>query len=104
MSVSVDSTVVAAKTQVSADLQGEAVVLGIEKGVYYGLDEVAARVWELLREPRQVSVIRDAIVSEYDVDVATCQRDLLDFLNRLEAEKLIEVSYGQSSQISPTIR
>lgn len=91
MSISTESIVVAAREQVSANLQGEAIVLGLEKGMYYGLDEVGARIWELVREPRKVAQIRDTIVAEYDVEAGTCQGDLLAFLGKLEGAGLIEV-------------
>lgn len=89
MWVTVDSMVVAAKDQISADLQGETIVLGLGKSVYYGVDGVGTRIWGLLSEPRRVSWIRDVISSEFEVDPETCQRDLLAFLGELEAEGLV---------------
>lgn len=95
MSVTMRSTVVAVSDQVSADLQGEAIVLGLEKGMYYGLDEVGALVWTLLAEPRPVTEIRDRIVARFDVDEPTCEKDLLAFLTQLHGEALIDVRDGQ---------
>lgn len=92
MSVTIDSVVVAARDQVSADLRGEAVVLSLGKNEYYGLDEVGAKIWELLREPRRVSDIRDVVMQEYEVDSDTCERDLIEFLERLQLEGLLEVT------------
>jgi hypothetical protein len=92
MSVTVDTVVVATDEQISADLDGEAVVLGMDKGMYYGLGGVGGRIWELLCEPRSVSDIRDTIVGEYDIDEATCLRDIIGFLERLDAEGLLVVT------------
>jgi hypothetical protein len=92
MSVTVDSVVVAAGDQISADLDGEAVVLGLDKGMYYGLGDVGSRIWELVHESTSVADIRDTIVAEYDVDETTCQRDLLRFLQQLEGEGLLVVT------------
>ena len=92
MPLSARSTVVAVKDQVSADLEGETVILGIDKALYYGVDEVGGRVWKLLREPTPVSTIRDQIVAEFDVDPETCERDLIAFLERLEAASLIDIT------------
>lgn len=94
MSITIDSVVSATKEQISADLQDEAVVLDLTKNMYYGLDEVGARIWALIDEPMKVSEIRDAIVAEYDVDEETCQRDLIGFLDSLEVEGLVDVSGG----------
>ena len=90
------SVVVAAKDQVSCDLEGEAAILNLANGVYYGLDQIGAQVWTLLQQPRCVGEIRDAVLQEYEVDPECCQSDLLSLLERLLAEGLIEVRDGQA--------
>ncbi|OLE56323.1 MAG: thymidylate synthase [Cyanobacteria bacterium 13_1_40CM_2_61_4] len=85
------STIVAAKEQVSCSMAEEAVVLDLKAGVYYGLNEVGARVWSLVQEPRNVSDIRDAILEEFDVDPSLCERDLLVLLRDLAGRALIKV-------------
>lgn len=85
------STIVAAKEQVSCSMAEEAVVLDLKAGVYYGLNEVGARVWSLVQEPRNVSDIRDAILEEFDVDPSLCERDLLVLLRDLAGRELIKV-------------
>jgi len=89
--VSGRSTVVAAKDQVSCDLAGEAAILNLQAGVYYGLDAVGARVWHLLQEPRAVQDIRETLLMEYEVERDRCERDLLALLQELVAAGLIEV-------------
>ena len=83
------SIVVAAKEQVSCNLAEEAVILNLKAGVYYGLNPVGARIWNLIQEPRTVDEIRDAILEEYDVDPDRCERDLLVLLRDLAAKELI---------------
>lgn len=85
------SVVVAAKDQVSCDLAGEAAILNIKSGVYYGLDPVGARIWNLMQEPRKVVEIQTTITDEYDVEPERCARDLVGLLEKLLAEGLIEV-------------
>ena len=89
--VSGDSTVVAAKDQVSSDLGGEVAILDLKAGVYYGLDAVGARIWSLIQEPRTVNEIRDILLEEYEVEPERCERDLLVLLRRLADEGLVEV-------------
>lgn len=89
--ISVRSTVVAAEEQVSSDLGGEMAILDLKAGMYYGLDDVGARVWGLIQEPRDVADIRDTLLEEYDVALERCERDLLALLERLADEGLIEV-------------
>ena len=89
--ISGQTIVVTAKDQVSCDLAGEAAILNIKNGVYYGLDPVGARIWNLMQEPRAVSEIQNTIASEYDVEPERCARDLFGLLEKLLAEGLIEV-------------
>jgi len=90
------SVVVAAKDQVSCDLSGEAAILNIKNGVYYGLDPVGARIWNLVQEPRAVADIQNTITTEYDVEPERCARDLVSLLEKLLAEGLIEVKDGSA--------
>jgi hypothetical protein len=94
--VSEHSTVVAVKDQVSADLAGEAVILNLKSGVYYGLNPVGARIWQLIQEPKAVTTIRDSLLEEYEVKTDSCERDLLALLRELAAVGLVEVKHEAS--------
>jgi hypothetical protein len=89
--VSVDSTVVASEGQVSSDFGEEVAILDFKAGVYYGLDDVGARVWQLVQEPNEVREIRNALVEEYEVEPDRCERDLIALLRKLVGEELIEI-------------
>jgi len=95
--ISDQSIVVAAKDQVSCELAGEAAILNIKNGVYYGLDPVGARIWSLMQEPRAVADIQNTITGEYDVEPERCARDLVGLLEKLLAEGLIEVKDDYSA-------
>lgn len=84
------SIVQVAPDQLSCDLSGEAAILNLSNGVYYGLDPLGARIWSLLQEPRSVATIRDTILAEYDVMPERCEQDLLDLLRKLQLEGLIK--------------
>jgi hypothetical protein len=92
--ITLTSTVVAASDQVSANVADESVILHLKDGVYYGLDPVGARIWSLIQQPRTVSEVRDTIVTEYDVEPARCESDLLVLLEDLAAKRLIEIRGG----------
>ena len=74
--LSANSTVVAAKDQVSCEVADEAVILDVKAGIYYGLNSVGARIWDLIQEPSTVDQIRDAILQEYEIDPDSWERDL----------------------------
>jgi hypothetical protein len=91
LNLTLQSTVVFVKDHVSTDLGSESVILNVNSGVYYGLDEVGNRVWQLLQEPRTVLEIRDALLNEYEVEAGECGRDLLELLHLMQNEGLISV-------------
>ncbi len=79
--------------QVSAELEGEAVVLNLKDGVYFGLNPVGSRVWSLLKEaPKSVAELRQAILAEYDVGDEECDRDLRSLLDALQEHGLIDIN------------
>lgn len=86
-----NSTVVASSDLVSANLDGEVVILGFKSESYFSLDQVGVFAWELLREPQKVSEIRDAIIEEYDVEPALCERDLIALMKDLSEKHLIDI-------------
>jgi hypothetical protein len=95
--ISESSTVVAVKYQVSSDLGGEVAILDLDAGMYYGMDEVGARIWELVKEPRLVEQIQAVILDEYEVDPATGKRDVLALLQQLTDKGLVEVKDDKSA-------
>jgi hypothetical protein len=87
--------VVAIRNQISCDLEGEAVILHLREGVYYGLNEVASKVWRLVQEPRTITEIRDALLADYEVEPDDLTRDLLELLSRLRDWNLLELRNGR---------
>lgn len=84
--------IVATTDQVlSCDLGGEVAILHLKNGFYYGLNDVAARVWELIRTPKTLTEIRDALLEEFEVEPDRCERDLREFLKQLASAELIEI-------------
>jgi hypothetical protein len=87
-----DSRITLSAEQVSAHLDGEAVVLDLRDGVYFGLNPVAARVWSLLKEaPRSVAELRQTILDEYDVPFEQCDGDLRALLESLIGHGLVDI-------------
>lgn len=91
MEITPDTVVRAVRSQVSTVLGGEAVMLELSRGVYFGLNEVGTRVWELVQEPRDVASIRDAVCEEYEVAPDRCLIDVEGLLERMRGEGLVEV-------------
>ena len=90
-SIMKDSVITAAKEQVSCDLAGEAAILDLKSGHYYGLNAVGARVWNLIQEPKTVTDVLQTLLDEYDIETDSCENDLLALLEELQGKGLVEV-------------
>jgi len=91
MTLSPSQIVVAAKDQLSCDLGGEEVILDLESGVYFGLNPVGSRIWSLINESRSVQSIVDVLLTEYQVDVDECKKEVIDFLTDLAEHGLVKI-------------
>jgi hypothetical protein len=83
--------VVAGRGQLSAKLGGEAVILGLNDSVYYGLDGSGARIWELVQQPISLASIVETLSAEFDVDRDVAMRDLIDLAGTLRERGLLDV-------------
>ena len=74
------------------DLDGEKVMMNLDKGEYFMMNEVGSRIWEIISEPINVRRIIDTLRSEYEVDKETCKDTVVEFLGRLNNADLISIS------------
>ena len=91
MKLTPNSTVMIAKDVVSCNLVDEAAILNLKDGVYYGLDPVGARIWNLIQQPRQVNEILQTLLDEYDVEKIRCEHDLMELLEQLIEKELVKI-------------
>jgi hypothetical protein len=88
------SIVVVAENQFSCDLDKEVAILDLKSGVYFGLNEVGARIWHLLQEPKIVNEVFETILEEYEVEPERCEHELVTLLQELAVHGFIEVDNG----------
>src|SRR5438552_7179768 len=74
------------------EVQGEAVLLQLDSGEYFGLDEVATRVWQLIVEKKgELAAVEAAMLEEFDVDRTVLSGDISRMIDELVAKRLVEV-------------
>jgi len=61
----------------------------------YTLNEVGARIWDLLDGQRSLKAVRDALVAEFDVSEREAEEDLLTLIEQLQ-------QIGVIQEVSPT--
>ena len=89
--LSLGSVIVAAKEQVSCDLAGEAAILDLKSGQYYGLNPIGARIWSLIEKPRSIAELLNTLITEYDVEASQCEKDVFALVKQMAARGLVEV-------------
>lgn len=78
---------------VSREVSGEFVLLDLESGIYFGLDKVGARIWELLSDrPHSIAELSDRIEAEFDAARETIEADLAELFEQLIAKELVVAS------------
>lgn len=76
------------------EVQEEAVLLSVDKGTYYGLNEVGNRAWKYLQDTGDVEDAVKGILEEYEVDEETLRKDLEAFAKDLVDNDLAELVEG----------
>ncbi|MFT3925901.1 MAG: PqqD family protein [Myxococcales bacterium] len=74
------------------NVEGEAVLLGLNAGSYFGLDPVGTRMWELIAERGLLRDVVSGIVAEFEVDAARVETDLLKLVSALLEKQLVELA------------
>lgn len=73
------------------NMDGEVVMMDINEGKYYCLNDVGSRIWELIKKPIAVKDVMSVILSEYDVDAKVCEDEVYGFLIRIYNDELISI-------------
>jgi hypothetical protein len=89
--ISLDRTIRVSDDTVFRELGGEAILLQLEAGMYFGLDPVGTRLWQLMAARGNLRDVFESARDEFDVDPATLERDLLALATELAGKKLISL-------------
>lgn len=76
---------------VSAALEDESVLLNIETGMYYGLDAVGTRIWELIESGASHAELLSQLLEEYEVDLPRLHDDVAQFIDLLVSKGLLYI-------------
>ena len=86
-----NQTIVREPDVYATTIDGDVVVFNVEKGQYYGMQEVGVRIWELIEQPTTIAMLCDTLMDEFSVDRATCEAHVMTFVRDLRDAQLIEV-------------
>ncbi|CAG9613448.1 hypothetical protein BACCIP111899_02663 [Bacillus rhizoplanae] len=89
--ISLECQVVQSKGNIVSDMDGEKVMLNVQKGKYYNLGEMGGEIWDLIEEPITVARLVTTLISNYNVERIECEEQVLSFLELLFKENLIHI-------------
>jgi hypothetical protein len=81
------------KSILSHQFDEEVVLLNLATGVYFGLDTVGTRIWQVIQQhqPLILQTVCDTVLPEYNVTADRFADDLLSLVGRLQEHRLLEV-------------
>ena len=69
----------------------DAVLLHVQRGDYYSLNKVGARLWVLADGSKSISDLAELITQEFDISHDQAEKDILELAGQLEKEGLVTV-------------
>ena len=76
---------------VSREVGGEAVLLNLATGTYFGLDGIGTEIWTVLAREGTVEAATSALLADYDVEEPRLRRDIDQFIQQLVHKGLLAV-------------
>jgi len=71
------------------ELQGESVLLNLKTGMYFGLNPIGTRIWQLLQEDQSLDQIVGTLLDEYEVSQEQLTQDVLVLVGQLVKQELL---------------
>ncbi len=72
-------------------LDRESVLLNLETERYFGLDETATRMWQLVTGSQDIEAAYQELLAEFDVEPELLRTNLTDLLGQLVENGLLQV-------------
>ena len=67
----------------------QCILLDVDSGNYYALDEVSDRIWELCDGDHSVAAMVEAICRDFEAPAEDVEADVLAFLGEMASERLV---------------
>ena len=90
-SASLENTFTFSKDALFRDVGGEAVILDLTSGTYFGLNAVGTRIWQLIEQHGRLAAVLDELCREYDAAPEKLETDLIGLVSQLAEARLGEV-------------
>jgi hypothetical protein len=93
VAVIADATVISRSPSVlTAEVDGEIVMMSIEQGRYFGLDDIGSDIWNRIEPPCPFAALIDRLAADYDADRTTIAADVQALLGRMAAQDVVRLT------------
>ncbi|WP_160674399.1 lasso peptide biosynthesis PqqD family chaperone [Clostridium sp. C8-1-8] len=75
----------------ATELNGEKVMMNLDKGQYFVLNEVGSRIWDLIQAPKSIGEVVSELLQEYEIDEESCREAVYEFLGSMKDAEIIQV-------------
>ena len=75
----------------ASEIDDEMVMMDEAQGLYFGLNPMARKVWELLGSPVTYESLLNSLLESYEVESQQCKTDVEPFLLDMIEHRLIQV-------------
>jgi hypothetical protein len=94
MSIAYESHVRVPEDVLVSELEGESVLLNLKSEIYFGLDQMATRMWTELTKGDTIQAAYDRLAAEYDVPPEKLRSDLSHLIEELLSHGLLLPAEG----------
>ena len=89
----VNSTIISRSPSVlAAEVDGEVVMMSIQQGQYFGLDDIGSDIWRRIEPPCSFAALIDGLTADYDADRATILADVHSLLLRMAEQDVVKLN------------
>lgn len=82
------------KKTISGKLHDELVMMDMDQGKYFSLNQTATVIWELLERPLTIEELCETLTEEFEIDREQCEADTKQYLEEMMKLGLIRIVEG----------
>jgi hypothetical protein len=85
-----DRTIISRSPSVlTAEVNGEIVMVSVERGRYFGLDDIGSDIWKRIEPPCSFATLIEGLVADYEADRATIRMDVQNLLGYMVEHDIV---------------
>jgi hypothetical protein len=79
-------------TVLTAEVDGEIVMMSIEEGHYFGLDHIGSDIWKRIERPCSFAALIDGLAADYEADRTTIVTGVQNLLGHMVERDIVRLT------------